>query len=181
MPIPIIEIDSPRLRLIGTNPAFIHDCFNTLTETELQNVFGTEDLTQLREMHQKGMESFRISHFLFLIHLKSKNCVIGQIGFHTWNYVHHRAELFYHLYKEEDKNKGYMKEALPIVIKYGFEGLNLHRIQAMVAKDNIPSVKLIEHNGFVFESTAREDYWVEDHFEDSECYSLLKSEWEVKR
>lgn len=48
----------------------------------------------------------------------------------------------------------------------------------MVAKCNKPSVKLIEKNGFIFEGTLREDYIVNGVHDDSDCYSLLKQEWE---
>jgi ribosomal-protein-alanine N-acetyltransferase len=82
---------------------------------------------------------------------------------------------------DKHKQKGYMSEALPEVLRFGFESMLLNRIQAMVANDNTPSVKLLQKHGFVWEGTCRQDYLVESVFEDSECYSLLKHEWAQNR
>lgn len=70
-----------------------------------------------------------------------------------------------------------MTEALKEVLNFGFTTLNLHRIEALVASWNIPSVKLLQHYGFTKEGTMREDYVVNGKHEDSDCYSLLKREW----
>jgi [ribosomal protein S5]-alanine N-acetyltransferase len=85
------------------------------------------------------------------------------------------------LRKDSDKGKGLMTEALAVALHYGFTELNLHRIAALVANDNIPSVKLLQRFGFTKEGTLREDYVVDGKSEDSDCYSLLKWEWEGRQ
>lgn len=124
------------------------------------------------------METDRLSMFYFLLHEKDTNRILGECGFHTWNKTHKRAELFYSLRNEEDKRKGLMKEALATVLAFGFTELDLHRVAALVASYNTPSIRLLEHYGFTKEGTLREDYVVEGRSEDSDCYSLLKWEWE---
>ena len=71
-----------------------------------------------------------------------------------------------------------MTEALKATLEFGFTQLNLHRIEALVADWNIPSVKLLQRYGFTKEGIMREDYCVNGKNEDSDCYSLLKWEWE---
>jgi ribosomal-protein-alanine N-acetyltransferase len=71
-----------------------------------------------------------------------------------------------------------MTEVVPHVVQYGFEEMGLHRIEALVANWNTPSVKLLQKNQFVYEGIVREDYVVNDKNEDSDCYSLLKQEWQ---
>ena len=75
--------------------------------------------------------------------------------------------------------KGIMTEAVEQVIKYGFENMQLHRIEALVADYNIASLNLLKRQGFVFEGTMRQDYVVNGKSEDSDCYSLLKHEWQA--
>lgn len=70
-----------------------------------------------------------------------------------------------------------MTEALREVLNYGFSELKLHRIEALVAESNIPSIRLLKRFGFTKEGTMREDYVVNGVSEDSDCYSLLKWEW----
>lgn len=78
-------------------------------------------------------------------------------GFHKWNKKHDRAELFYALRTNEVKLKGYMSEVVPVVLKHGFNEMNLHRIEALIANWNEPSIRLLKKNDFTFEGTNRED------------------------
>lgn len=70
-----------------------------------------------------------------------------------------------------------MSEALLQVLKFGFEELDLHRIQACTAKENEASKRLLHKNGFVQEGILRQDYLVNGIFDDSLCFSLLRPEW----
>ena len=129
-------------------------------------------------MHENGMKTYRTTMFFFLLISKESNLPIGECGFHTWDFKHNRAELFYTLRNESDKRKGLMTEALKIVLKYGYNELKIHRVEALVANSNTASVRLLEHYQFKKEGTMREDYIVNGKNEDSDCYSLLKWEWE---
>lgn len=175
-----IEIQTPRLILKSITPTLIHNLFKEKTPDEIKAFFEADEQAyeQLKMMHEKGMETHRISLFYFLLINKHTNKIIGDCGFHTWNKTHRRAELFYNLKNDSDKRKGLMTEALGKVIAFGFEDLGLHRIQALAASYNTPSIKLLVRYGFTKEGTAREDYVVDGLNEDSECYSLLKWEWE---
>ena len=73
-----------------------------------------------------------------------------------------------------------MTEALKSVLEFGFNELNLHRVQALVADWNIASIKLLAKYGFFKEGTMREDYRGDDKNEDSDCYSLLEWEWKSR-
>jgi ribosomal-protein-alanine N-acetyltransferase len=173
-------LETERLLLKGINPGFIHALFRARDKKEIMEFFGCDEAgyTHLRDMHDKGMETHRISHYFFLLLLKENKRPIGECGFHTWNKTHRRTEMFYLIRKEDDKNKGYMREAMRAVLTFGFGDLGLHRIEALVADWNVPSVKLLKHFGFSFEGTMREDYCVNGRNESSDCYSLLKGEWE---
>lgn len=174
-----IEIFTPRLILKSITPAFIHEIFNTKSDNEIMNYFGVEKkgLELYQEMHEKGMETYQISLFFFLLINKENGLPIGECGFHTWNKTHNRTEVFYLLRNESNKRKGYMTEALEAVLRFGFTELNLHRIEALIAAENEPSLRLLLRYGFSKEGSMREDYIVNGRYEDSDCYSLLKWEW----
>jgi [ribosomal protein S5]-alanine N-acetyltransferase len=175
-----IEIQTDRLILKSITPAIIHELFNTKSKEEILNYFGLNEsgYDHYKDLHENGMETNRLSLFIFLLFDKKSNLPIGECGFHTWNATHQRAELFYHIKDENLKQKGLMTETLKKILEYGFTKLNLHRIQALVGAENIPSLKLLKNFGFIKEGTMREDYLVDGKNEDSECYSLLKWEWE---
>lgn len=173
-------LQTERLYLKSITPSVVHELFKTLNKQEIYDFFGFDDAgyERLKEMHHKGMETYNVSLHYFLIINKENNQPIGECGFHTWNKRHRRAELFYALRSDDVKRKGYMTEVLPKVLTVGFNEMNLHRIEALVASWNTPSLRLLERCGFTKEGTMREDYCVDGKNEDSDCYSLLCWEWE---
>lgn len=176
-PADFLVVETPRLKLIGLYPENIQYLFQTKTHEEIKAFLGTNDqeFERYLGMFNEGMRMHRITHFYFIIYLKNEDRPIGECGFHTWNTVHQKAEIFYLLRNDSDKRQGFMKEALEIVIPFGFENLNLHRIQALVSEDNEASLKLIHHFNFVKEGRMIQDYKVGDVFEDSLLFSLIKT------
>ncbi|MGK4568311.1 GNAT family N-acetyltransferase [Flavobacterium sp. 3HN19-14] len=175
------ELTTSRLLLKSITPDLIKEIFRHQSEKGIIAFFETDadGYDRLKSMYEKGMETHRLSLFYFLIHDKISGKVIGECGFHSWNKTHDRAELFYNLKNDSDKKKGLMTEALEAVLDFGFNELQLHRIEALIAAYNIPSVKLVQRYGFTKEGTMREDYIVDGKYENSECYSLLKWEWKT--
>lgn len=175
-----ITIHTARLTLKSITPLIINNMFREKTEAEIRAYFDIDEsgFKHLSDMHQHGMETNRLSLFYFLLYEKSTDKIVGECGFHTWNRTHRRCELFYSLRDDIHKQKGYMTEAVAAVLEYGFNQLDLHRIAALVSRENIPSLRILQRFGFTKEGTMREDYVVNGVNEDSECYSLLKWEWQ---
>src|SRR6478752_7515719 len=176
-----IVINTNRLILKGISPQVIHELFATGSEDDIKAFFGIDEkgYQRFKEMHEKGIVTHAYSLFFFLLIEKDTGKPIGECGFHTWNKTHMRAEIYYIKRADAYMRKVFMTEALEQVIKYGFENMELHRIEALIAYSNIPSLKLMGRLGFVFEGTMREDYVVNGKSEDSDCYSLLKQEWQA--
>ncbi len=175
-----MELYSPRLILKSITPAFITDIFTTKSEAEIKAYFGFDDsgYQHALQMHLQGMETHCISFHYFLLIDKQTQLPIGECGFHTWNKTHRRAELFYAMRSDEFKQKGFMTEAVKAVIEFGYSQMQLHRIAAFIDDNNTASKKLLLRYGFTKEGTMREDYCVDGVNEDSDCYSLLRWEWE---
>jgi ribosomal-protein-alanine N-acetyltransferase len=74
-----------------------------------------------------------------------------------------------------------MTEAVSSIIDYGFNKLNLHRIEALVGSNNIPSLKIMENHNFTKEGLLRQHYNVADKYEDSIVYSILYNEYIDKK
>ena len=64
------------------------------------------------------------------------------------------ASLGYKLDKDY-VNKGYMSVAVEMLIKYAFEELGLHRIEANVMPKNKASLRVLEKNQFINEGTSK--------------------------
>lgn len=70
-----------------------------------------------------------------------------------------------------------MQEALQAALGYGFNELDLRRIEADVDPHNLPSIRLLERVGFQKEGYLRERWLVPDQTQDALFYGLLKREW----
>jgi len=77
--------------------------------------------------------------------------------------------------------KGYGLEATRLMLQLGFDALGLHRITAAIGPDNVGSIALIKHVGFIYEGRLRDHVYTNGAWRDSLLYSLLKDEWESKR
>lgn len=178
-----VVLETERLWLKGVNPSLIHAVFQQLDPPAIRDFFGVDEAgyVHYQNMHEKGMENHRVSLFAFLLFEKENPVPIGDCGFHTWNSTHARAELFYALRNESFMRKGYVSEALPLVLAYGFREMQLHRIEALVADWNEASIRLLIKSGFQKEGTCREDYFYNGRFENSDQYALLRPEWEARQ
>ena len=72
--------------------------------------------------------------------------------------------------------KGYMKESLKRIIKYIFEELGLHRIEANIIPGNERSINLIEKIGFRREGLAKKLLKINGVWEDHYRYAILNDE-----
>ena len=106
---------------------------------------------------------------------KFTNNFVGYFGFWRIDSKNCRGEIGYALCPES-WGKGYMLETFRTLIKFGFEELNLHSIEANVNPENISSIKLLEKFGFKREAYFKENYFFNNEFKDSIIYSLLKSD-----
>lgn len=91
----------------------------------------------------------------FAMEHKDSNEFIGAVGLNDISKEHKRGELGFWLLPEFWRS-GYISEAVPKVLEYGFKILNLHRIEAWVETDNENSRKVLSRLGFRHEGTLRD-------------------------
>lgn len=58
---------------------------------------------------------------------------------------------------EQQNGKGYMTEALHLIMKFAFKEANFHRIEAGVMPHNVGSIRVLEKAGFKKEGYARKN------------------------
>jgi len=173
-------IETNRLILRGFSEKDITYIFDNFTKTEIKKTLGhSSDEEYEKELykHKNGYASYNRSFMLFLLVDKNTQKTIGRCGIHNWNKDHQRAEIGYNMTDENFKNQGFMTEALAPIIAYGFQKLNLNRLEAIVNIDNMASLKLIHKNNFVKEAQMKKYFKISDAFEDAYFFALLKDEY----
>lgn len=174
----ILETERLHLRLLS--PEVYRHVMTTTSDQKIKAYFGfktEEELETEKENFRKGVETYYFTFANFFLLDKQNGEVLGRCGFHTWIPKHRRAEVGYHLINKEDRGKGLMTEALAPILAYGFEKMNLYRVEALLADSNVPSRKLLQRFGFKEEGTVRGHYVVNGVNEDSLLVSLLQPEY----
>ena len=113
------------------------------------------------------------------ITLKPADTIIGGVSleYSGWPKANHRAEIGYALAKAYWR-RGIGTEAVAAVVRFAFEQLHVHRVEASVTLDNVGSVRLLEKLGFVREGTSRESLLMDDAaYHSVGLYSLLDREY----
>ena len=107
------------------------------------------------------------------ITIKGNSKIFGIIGHYRIQPENHRAEIGY-MSLPETNGKGYITEAIKVVVEYGFEQMKLHSIEAVIDPNNIASERVLQKNGFVKEAHILENEFWEGKYWDTVIYSLLK-------
>jgi ribosomal-protein-alanine N-acetyltransferase len=106
------------------------------------------------------------------ITLKGDTTLIGVAGFYKINPENFRAEIGYIMHPTYS-GKGFISEVVKKLIDYGFNSMNLHSVEAVIAPENYASAKVLLKNGFIREGLLRENLYFQGRFLDSAVYSLL--------
>lgn len=124
------------------------------------------------DFYNRFIEPGKSTRFRLGIVLEETGELVGTLGYHNLSRRDHSAEIGYDLSKVY-WGKGIMTEAVVALIRYGFEQMNLNRIEATVDSENSRSIRLLERLGFMREGLLRERYYYKGRFHDELIYSLL--------
>lgn len=133
---------------------------------------------KMREKLARDLESAsRGEGFRWVLCEHGSNTVHGSAGLFNWSQQDRRAEVGYVLAVHQ-WGRGVMKELMPELLRFGFEDMGLHRLEARVDPRNGASVRVLTRAGFRLEGVLRENKAEPGGgFSDSAMYSLLEGEW----
>lgn len=110
------------------------------------------------------------------IEYKENGKFIGTIDFVWWQPNHKIAEIGYVISKDY-WGKGLTTEVAKELVKFGFEEMDLVRVQARCDVENIASARVMEKAGMTFEGIIRKGIFVKGEHRDLKMYSILKEEF----
>jgi len=106
----------------------------------------------------------------------SDGAFLGWCGLTRYHPEYRSASLGFCL-TESAWGQGYATEAARALLRWGFDALDLNRVQAEADTRNAASARVLEKLGFVREGTLREDCVVDGVVSDSWVYGLIGREW----
>ena len=95
----------------------------------------------------RTMQGWYVSRYAIQwgITLRDEDRVLGLCGLHDWNRQHRRAALGYDLVRSH-WGRGLAFEAMQAVLRFGFEEMDLNRVEALTIVENQRSI-LLEASG----------------------------------
>ncbi|KEK24030.1 GNAT family N-acetyltransferase [Bacillus gaemokensis] len=138
-----------------------------------REVHKTKDETRilLEKMIETNKEG---KSFIWSLLSKGDQKVIGTCG--IWKLPHNSASLGA-VIGSMYWGKGVVVEALEELINFGFQELDLNRIEGRCDVRNTASERVMQKLKMTYEGTLRQNVIIDDRYCDSKVYSLLKNEY----
>lgn len=130
---------------------------------------------QLQEMLLDTQNSS--DKYIFAVKTIEENKFIGVTGFENILWNNGTAVVYIGIGDNTFRGQGIGKEALALTLEFGFQELNLHRIQLTVLSYNKPAIALYESLGFKKEGVYREFIHRDGKRYDMYLYGILRHEW----
>lgn len=112
-----------------------------------------------------------------IICLEENNKPIGDITMMEIDHQNQNAIVRISIFKKENWGKGYGTEAMSIFLDYGFNILNLHRVELEVFAFNPRAKKSYEKLGFKQEGLIRDKLFYDGQFHDAILMGVLREEF----
>jgi ribosomal-protein-alanine N-acetyltransferase len=110
------------------------------------------------------------------ITLHGADGLIGMCGTYAWDRSNRHIDIGYHILPSHWR-QGYATEAAQAIIRWCFDNLDVHRIQADCTDGNIASERVLLKCGFKVEGLWRENCWEHGRFVNIRQFGLLRHEY----
>lgn len=148
-----------------------------MPETDRYNTTGIpadlKDTEQLMEVWFREIQDKK--KYIFILEDMGRHFV-GIIGINIGKPNYRKAEIWYKVHPGHWR-KGYATDAVKTILDFGFNTLQLHRIEAGCATENTGSVKVLEKSGFTKEGIERKNLPIRGSWADNYTFSILEEEY----
>lgn len=131
--------------------------------------------------YNKILESIQLlqanREFSFGIYDLQSQQLIGHISLYAIKRLPYSSGFIGYSMDKDFIGRGIATEAVNLLLRFAFQTINLHRVEAYVSPQNLASVRVLEKAGFVQEGILRELLFINGKWEDHYMYALLQHEY----
>lgn len=174
---PVLEAGGFVLRRIEQDDASNWYAYLTdpaVTEFTSGDVEGREEMNQAVLEFQAQFEAKE--RIRWAIARNDDNRMVGDCGYNRLDGRNRSGVIGYQL-SPEHWGRGIMTRAVTEIVRYGFEALDLNRIEATVRPGNGRSIRVLQKLGFQQEGLLRDYRFSRGASFDCFIFSLLRREW----
>ncbi|MEM1119859.1 MAG: GNAT family N-acetyltransferase [Bacteroidota bacterium] len=170
-----LRLAQPRIADIPRIVQYAGDAKVAATTQNMPHPYHEEDAIFWLNMANTGFRTQ--TKYIFGIRLNTTDELIGGMGLHLTPEFN-RAELGYWI-GVPFWNKGYATEAAGVILKFGFEELELNKIHAVHIVENPASGKVMIKNGMIKEGELKEHYKKGAEYRSVMQYRLTRMEYQA--
>jgi [ribosomal protein S5]-alanine N-acetyltransferase len=177
LPIPDFETGRLRLRRLTVDDA--HDLHRAYGDAETMRYWDAPPSRDVAETEQRIQRSLAFDatwQAAWAVLTRDEGSFVGMINYHARQPWNRRLAVGWILVPAF-WGRGYMQEAMQVLIAHCFEALSTHRIEAEIEPENLRSARLADRLGFQRESFLRDRLFVSGQPRSIWMYALLRPEW----
>lgn len=168
-------LQTKRLRIRPVVSADLSYVYQGLSDPEVIRYYGVsydsleackEQMTWFDSLEREGTGKW------WVLEDNETSAFVGAAGFNNWEQVHQKTEIGLWLLPAY-WSRGYMQEAIPALISYGFDVMRLHRIEGYVESENTKCKSALNKLGFSHEGTLVDCEIKNDRFISLDIYAKL--------
>jgi len=155
--------------------------------------FNDPDITQYltmykpmtRDMEEEWFNNLKhredaVYFSILLLDQEDIEKIIGNCAIHDINSKNRACSCGITIGEKEYQNKGYGTEAMEMLVEYGFNTLNMNRIELSVYDFNSRAFKTYQKVGFVEEGRKRQARYHNGKYQDEIIMAILRKNWQTK-
>lgn len=140
-----------------------------------------EDFYSEEAQYKKILESQHLlklnKEYSFGIYTKGRERLIGHISLYAIKRLPYNSAFIGYSIDEQFTRKGIATDAVKHIVRFAFDVVKLHRVEAYVSPKNEGSIKVLENANFKREGLLREVLYINGTWEDHYIYSILQNEY----
>jgi RimJ/RimL family protein N-acetyltransferase len=177
---PLPRLSGPRVELRPLEDGDAPALFALFGDPEVMRYWSSpplRDIQAAQELLRDIRQKFTARRLLqWGVAARETGEVIGTFGLNNVSLPHRRAEVGFSLLRDQ-WGRGLATEALRLLLRYSFETLGLHRVEADVDPKNERSLRALARQGFRREGYLRERWHHLGEVHDGIFLGLLQPEW----
>jgi len=104
-----------------------------------------------------------------------ENVALGMIDLFDFDFKHRRAGVGILVKEQNDRLKGYGREALNLLIDYSFTHLDLNQLYCNISEENDASIKLFSNQGFKKIGLKKDWNYVNGSYKNEYLFQLINN------
>ncbi len=135
--------------------------------------------TAREEQWFENMQKSSPEEHVLVIEIKTNDGwkAIGNTSFMGIDWKDRLAEIGIFIGEKAFWNQGFGRDTMRLMLRHGFETLNLNRIGLRVFEPNVRAIRAYENAGFVHEGKLRQAIYLNGNYYDVLLMSVLRDEW----